>query len=210
MIGSTACFRLSSRPGMTLIELMAGVAITGMMLAGGYAAFGSVIDQRQRADDATAEAARASAVRHTLTAWLAGARVTPDEDGPGFRGVDGVHGTMPDAELRFLTTARTAASAGYTVVRLFIDRDDDTPERGLVAELMEWRGPARERIELEPRADGLEIRYLSGVRGPREWLPSWVSASVMPAAVELRLSAAADSLPPLLRLPILVSYGPSP
>jgi type II secretory pathway pseudopilin PulG len=192
---------------MTLLELVVGLAVTGLALAAGYAAFASVIDHRQRAEAATAAIARESAVRQTLASWLAGARLTVEESGPVFQGVDGVHGSHADAELTLMTTAPTPLGVGNTVVRLFIDRDEETPERGLVAELSEWRGAARERVEIEPLAAGLEIRYLSGIHAERQWLASWVSSSVLPAGIEVRLQAAhPDTLPGLLALPVLVSF----
>jgi hypothetical protein len=41
--------------------------------------------------------------------------------------------------------------------------------------------------------------------GDRGWLPSWVSSTIIPSGVEIRL--AGDSLPPLLRLPLMVAIG---
>jgi hypothetical protein len=41
-----------------------------------------------------------------------------------------------------------------------------------------------------------------------EWLPSWISNTILPAAVEVRLLPAAnDSLPPLLAMPLVVATG---
>jgi hypothetical protein len=99
----------------------------------------------------------------------------------------------------------TPVEAQETVVRLYVDRLEETPEQGLVAEFIEWRGPARAKIEIEPSVGALETRYLSTVTGDRRWLPSWISSSVLPRAVELRLIATAgDSLPALLALPMMV------
>jgi prepilin-type N-terminal cleavage/methylation domain-containing protein len=195
------------RAGMTLVELLVGLAITGMVTAIAYAAFGTLADHHRRADVAAQAALRESAVRHTLLAWLAGARLTVEEDGPQFRALDGAHEGRPDDELSFLTTARTPLGDAETIVRLFVDRDDRTPERGLVAELSEWRGTRVELVELEPRATGLDARYVSGALGQRQWLPTWISSSVLPAGAELVLtSAPGDTLPPLLRLPLVVSF----
>jgi hypothetical protein len=41
---------------------------------------------------------------------------------------------------------------------------------------------------LAPDATGLRVRYLSSVFGQRSWLDSWVSTSVLPAALELRIA----------------------
>jgi prepilin-type N-terminal cleavage/methylation domain-containing protein len=200
--------RPGGRPGMSLLELVVGLTITGVVFAAGYAAVASIADHRQRVDQATRELARAATVRHTLASWLSGARLMAEQDGPDFRGFDGDHRGLPDAELTFLTTAVTPLGVGHTIVRLYVDRSDGTPETGLVAELVEWRGAARTRLEVEPRATGMSLRYLTGVSGDRRWLPSWISSSVLPLGVELALvSDAADPLPPLLELPILVALG---
>jgi hypothetical protein len=43
--------------------------------------------------------------------------------------------------------------------------------------------------------------------GPR-WLPSWISTTALPDGLRLELSPApGDSLPALLRLPLLVPLG---
>jgi prepilin-type N-terminal cleavage/methylation domain-containing protein len=202
---------LRGRAGMTLLELVVGLTITGIALAAGYAALSSALDHRQRATEVTGAVARAAAVRRTLVSWLSGARLTVDEGGPEFRGIDGLHGGLPDDELSFLTTTPTEVSPSQTLVRLYVDRDERTPERGLVAELGEWRGSAPVRMEIDPRAHGLELRYLSSLSREQHWLPSWISASVLPAGLEMVVTAPpADTLPPLLGLPFLVPLGTRP
>lgn len=197
------------RGGMTLVELMVGLVIVGAALGAGYGAFAGVSDQRQRAVAAMDEAARDALVRRTLVEWLRGARLTVEQGGPPFVGVDGRRGDDPDDELSFLTTAPTSLGAGDALVRLYIDRDDDTAERGLVAVIGEWRGTRTERIELVPGATGLDARYLFGFRG-RGWLPGWISSSILPLGVELVLTAPEEeAIPPLLRHPIRVATGPS-
>lgn len=193
-----------SRSGMTLIELLVGLAITGMILAAGYGAFAAAVDHRHRAAGAAEDVVRAAAIRATLVSWLAGARLTADEGGPEFRGIDGVQGSHDDDDLSFLTTAPTSLGPAHTLVRLYIDRDNDTPERGLTAEMVEWRGTRAERVELIPQATALDIRYLSSVPGDRYWAPSWISRTVLPAGVEVSIRAdAEEEIPPLLRLPVL-------
>ncbi|HEX2091660.1 MAG TPA: type II secretion system protein [Longimicrobiaceae bacterium] len=195
-----------NRFGTTLIELVVGLTIVGLVLAAGYGALHSVVEHRQRADETTREVVRASTLRHTLVSWLAGAHLTVEEGGPEFRGLDGIGADASLDEVTFLTTASTPLDGGAPIfVRLFVDRDEATPERGLVAELAEWRGSRTLRLEMEPRAAGLELRYLSGISGGERWMPSWISSSVLPRGVELTLvPPPADSLAPLLRLPIRV------
>lgn len=196
---------LKRQAGLTLVELVVSLAVTGFALAAGYGAFATIADLRASANEASEESLRAAAIRHDLREWLAGARLTADPGGPSFRGLDGENEDQPDDVLEFLSSAMTPIESQETVVRLFVDRSEETSERGLVAEIIEWRGPARTTIEIEPRVGTLESRYLSTVTGDRRWLPSWISSSVLPRAVELRLMPeAGDSLPALLALPMLV------
>jgi hypothetical protein len=193
---------------MTLVELAVGLTITGIAMTAGYAALASILDHRSAAEKRIDAVARAAARRTVLRAWLEGARLTVDQDGPPFQGLDGTFHDLPDDELGFLTTADTPAKAAETVVRLFIDRDTLTPERGLTAELSTWHGIRRERVEIEPHASGLDLRYATRMLGRGEWLPSWISSTVLPVGVELTLSASeGDTLPPLLGLPITVPLG---
>ena len=136
---------------------------------------------------------------------MSGATLLADEGGPQFRGLDGVRQDAPDDQLTFLTTSPTPLGTGNVIVRLYVDRDDATPERGLTAAFAEWRGTATTRIELDPRVQGLDIRYLSSFQFRSGWLPSWISSTLLPSGVELLLVAApGDTLPPLLRLPMVV------
>ena len=196
-----------SRAGMTLVELLAALVVCGLALAAGTAALASVLDHRERVTAATAATTEAAAIRRSLIAWIAGARVAPGEEGGSFQGMDAEHRGAPDDDLLFLTGAPNPLG-GPALVRLYVDRDPRTSERGLVAELWEWRGTRTQRVAVEARVAGVEARYLTGITGERRWLPSWISDRALPAAVELRLVAAEpDTLPALLRLPITVPLG---
>lgn len=193
---------------MTLLELVVALTITGITVTAGYGALASILDHRAAADARMDAVTRAAARRRMLVAWLRGARVTQDQNGPSFRGLDGTFQGQPDDELSFLTTAETPSGAGETVVRLFIDRDILTAEDGLTADLSVWRGAQNERVEIEPSAGGLDFRYATHMLGREEWLPSWISSTVLPAAAELVVLARPnDSLPGLLRLPITAPIG---
>jgi type II secretory pathway pseudopilin PulG len=192
---------------MTLLELIVGITVTGLALTAGFGALGMVGDRRARLEASMNAVAHAATLRADLAAWVGDARLVADEGGPNFRGLDGVRGHIPDDDLTFLTTAPTPLGTGETIVRLYIDRDSATAERGLTAVFAEWRGVSLTRVELDTSVVGLDIRYLSGVLGRRAWLPSWISSTLLPAGVELRLIAATpDSLAPLLQLPVLVPF----
>jgi prepilin-type N-terminal cleavage/methylation domain-containing protein len=195
---------------MTLIELVVALAITGMAVSAGYGTFAMLADRRDNAARNATAMLRESSKRASLVRWLEAARLTIEEDDIQFRGIDGGARSgvdvVPDDDIVFFTTAATPVARAGTIVHLYIDRRDDTPERGLVAELREWKGTHAERVELVPNAVALDGTYLSGLFGARQWLASWVSTSVLPAGARLAISAVpSDSLPALWRLPITVS-----
>lgn len=202
MIGSTG------RAGMTLLELVVSLTITGFVISAGYAALASVIDHRARADAVLDSASTTAGQRRMIIAWLSGAHVTVEQDGPIFRGLDGVYDHRPDDELTFLTSAATPLGGNETIVRLFVDRDSTTHERGLVASFREWPGNRHETLEINPLVTGLSLRYSSHQLGDHGWLPSWISTTLLPTGVELVLSAdKGDTLPSLLALPIRVPFA---
>ena len=125
-----------------------------------------------------------------------------------FRGLDGHHRGFPDDELVLRTNALTTATEAGSIVRLFIDRSHSTPARGLTAEVRRPGELVARYLELDRHVVSLDIRYLSGHLGVREWSTSWVSSTVLPLAAEVKLSATQpDSLAELLRLPILIPVG---
>ena len=196
-----------SRAGMTLLELVVGLTITGLALSAGFGALAALGDRHQRMDVTMDAAAHAALVRAELVSWLGGAHLLAEEGGPSFRGLDGVRDRLPDDGISFLTTAPTPLGTGETVVRLFVDHDSATPQRGLTAEFLEWRGSSVSRLQLEPEVVALDVRYLSSVMGRPAWLSSWISTTLLPAGAELTLLAAeGDTLPALLRLPVHVAF----
>jgi prepilin-type N-terminal cleavage/methylation domain-containing protein len=194
-----------TRRGMTLLELIVGLTITGMVLTAGFASVATIGDRKGQLEGTTDSIARQVNIRSELITWVSGASLLADAGGPEFQGLDGVHESVPDDQLSFLSTSHTPLGSSNIIVHLYIDRDDATPERGLVAAFAEWQGTAATRLEIDPRVQGLDIRYLSGIDLRHGWLPSWISSTLMPLGVELQLlPAAGDSLPPFLRLPIIV------
>lgn len=192
---------------MTLLELIVGLTITGMAITAGYGALATLITNGDRAGEALDSTLRVAGERRQLNQWLAGARLLI-EGGPTFRGLDGTDEHRPSDDLSFLTTAPTPLGIGNTVVRLYVDRDTLTPERGLVAEFSRWPAPASRRMEIDSRVDGLDCHYFTRMLNQAEWLPSWISNTILPAAVEVRLSPVGnDSLPALLALPLVVAMG---
>ena len=197
------------RRGLTLVELLVALTVTAVTMSVGWSALGTIADRRERARAASTATVRAASVRRQVVAWLEGAYVTGEEDAPPFQVTDHATRGRPDDELSFLTSATTPIGRGDVVVRLHVDRDPRTPERGLVATFVDrWTARAA-RVELDPSVAALEVRCASDMRGRHERLASWLSGTVVPRGVELALGAAgsreAERLAPLLRVPIAVA-----
>ena len=196
---------MTRRAGLTLVELLVALAVTGSTVGVGYATLSALADQRERVHGSSVATVRAASVRRQIVAWIEGAWVGADAT-PAFRLSDHVTRGRADDELVFVTTAATPLGRGDVVVRLFVDRDARTPERGLVAEFIEQYGPRAARLELDSTVVALDIRCITDTRGPRERLRTWLSVAMLPLGVDVRLaSAPADRLAPLLRLPITVA-----
>lgn len=194
-----------ARPGMTLLELVIALAVAAMAMAAGYSALASMVDHRARVAHATDAVIRGAAERWMLESWLTGARLTP-EGSIAFRGLDGeTLDHLSDDELTFLTTAPTPLGASETVVHLVVERDSVPSRRGLIADLTEWNGLGARRVIIDSAVAGLSLRYITGVLGQRQAVPSWISSSVLPAGVVMTLTPTqGDSLPSALGLPIAV------
>lgn len=195
------------RRGLTLIELLVALTITGLVMSAGYGALSVMVDRRAHLMAETNQIANAAAKRRFLVNMLKGARLTVEGDAT-FEGLQGEDGDRPDDALTFMTNAPTPLGTQETIVRLYVDRDEKTPESGVTVELRDRKAGVPQRIEIDPHATGLQIRYLSGVFGQRAWLESWVSTTVVPSAVMLTLSnEQPDSLVALLRPPMVVRLG---
>jgi prepilin-type N-terminal cleavage/methylation domain-containing protein len=191
--------------GFTLMEVLIGLTVAALALTAGFATLGFITDTNKPVDVASALALKGATTRNLLTEWLGEARYRVGRRGMTFQGLDDeVYGTETD-EIIFPTTASTPLGVGTTVVRLFIDDDNDTPESGLVAELTELPADEPRVVELIPEVGSLEIRYLLPIEGTTgEWVDGWIS-NRLPRAIELLLGPTRyDTLPPLLRYPLLV------
>jgi prepilin-type N-terminal cleavage/methylation domain-containing protein len=199
--------RTMNRAGMTLVEVLVGLTVAGVALSMGFGALVVIRDNGERAVQASYAAIAESGARQIVLDWLTGVRLLPD-GAAEFRGIDGEFDGWSDSEVVFLTTTVTPVHGRETAVRLFIDRDEHTPERGLVAEMRDWRRTRVRRLEIAAGARGLRARFLSGLPADDTWFPSWISTTVLPRGLELTLeSAELDSLPDLLRWPIRVRIG---
>jgi prepilin-type N-terminal cleavage/methylation domain-containing protein len=197
-----------TRGGFTLVEVLVGLTVAGLALTAGFTALAFVNDRSAEAERASVEALEGSAPREMLADWLAGARLQASNRAGVFDGIDGEDQGKDSDELTFPTTARTPLGVRNAVVRLFIDEDDETPERGLVAEMRERLQDDVRRVELVPQAATLQIRYLPNTPDAVEWLDNWQGQGELPRAIVLTLTpVSGDSLPLMLRLPLRVTLG---
>ena len=172
---------------MTLLEVIVALTVAGAALAAGAAVLGFLADQQNRtgAQGITS----ASAVRSTMRTWASEARLTTEGDAE-FRGTPAAKKELNrDAELTFVTSAPTQLAPSGTQVHIRMRPKSDTSSTsGLVAELTPWRRRGTPVVvTLAPDAIGFRARYLASLFGRPVWQDSWVSTSVLPAAVELRI-----------------------
>ena len=194
--------RRDGRAGFTLVEVVVALAVGGIVVLTGFATLATLRDRSEHAVEATTAVLEGATARATLIDWLSGARLQATELSAAFVGLDAGETGLPSDELTFPTRARTPLGTPTTVVRLLVDTDIETPEVGLVAELVGSLLVEPYRMQVLPEVTGMRIRYLPDVAGTVEWAESWMGQNQLPRAVEVQLEG--GSLPPLLLLPIRV------
>jgi prepilin-type N-terminal cleavage/methylation domain-containing protein len=219
---------MSARRGMTLMELVIGLAITGMMAAAGAGAFSSIIAHRRIIRDASVDTERAAAFREMLETWI-NAGTIQIQQGGGPRGLTrGVGAALPTGggrggitsntaavsaaaaigdELTFTTSALNPAFTANVRIRLYIDGDNNTPERGLTMEYQPNLQQPLVRRMLDSTIDTLKVEYLD----PRT--DRWVRASeaaTIAAQTAVRvtlLPGEKHTIPPILQVPMIFMIG---
>jgi len=206
--GSRTALSIRGATGFTLLEVLTGLTAIALTLAIGFATLGFLYDSREPVDQAAALTLQGANTRALICRWLGESRLRArDGGGAFFHGVNREEDGLPSDEIVFPTTAATPLGVRRTVVRLYIDREMGTPQRGLVAELTERFTDQPRLVELVPEAGALDIRYLFPLRGGEgEWVDSWAPGmDHLPRAVELVLGPnPPDTLPTVLRYPIRV------
>jgi type II secretory pathway pseudopilin PulG len=213
------------RTGMTLMELVIGLAITGMMAAAGAGAFTSIIDHRARIRDAGRTTERAEAFREMVRSWIyAGTIQLPRGGGPrlggaafttrataaiGSGGMNNLStSTAAQAagdEFAFTTTALNPSLLGNVRIRMYVDADNNTPETGLSIEYQPNAQLPLVRRMLDSTIDSLKVEYLDSRTG--KWYPASETATITPIAVRLSLHSTDSTASPLLGLPMLFAIG---
>ncbi|HET7373819.1 MAG TPA: prepilin-type N-terminal cleavage/methylation domain-containing protein [Gemmatimonadaceae bacterium] len=214
---------MSARRGMTLMELVIGLAITGMMAAAGAGAFASIVSHREIIRTASVTTERAAALRDMIHVWIsAGTVQIPRGGGPRglTRGlgaaaphIGAVTGAMNTAavsaaqasgdELTFTTTAINPSLVANARIRLYIDADNNTPEHGLTMEYQANLQQPLVRRMLDSTIDTLKVEFLDS--RTNRWFRSSEAATIA-AATAVRvtlLPGAGHRAPALLELPMI-------
>jgi prepilin-type N-terminal cleavage/methylation domain-containing protein len=217
------------RRGMTLMELVVGVVLTGVMASIGAAAFYSIIDHRRTIVDASIETERAAALRDMLRSWINAASiqittsnaqqtqtrtfsssglVTSNRIGQtSTQQATGVTAAVSTGdELTFITNALTPALTPRTRVRLFIDGDPATPEVGLSIEYQSSTAAPLQRMQLDSTIVALSVQFLD--RTTNLWYSASQATTIQPIAARIWFPESDNVyVPPLLQYPLLFVIG---
>jgi type II secretory pathway pseudopilin PulG len=213
------------RTGMTLMELVIGLAITGMMAAAGAGAFASIIDHRREIRDAAHTTERAAAFREMLHSWIyagtiqlqrgggpRGLRINAPRAEGGIRantGMNSLTSTTAAAaagdELAFTTTALNPSLLGNVRMRMYVDVDASTPESGLTVEYQPNLQQPLVRKMLDSTIDSLIVDYLDSRTG--RWFRSTETGTIVPIAVRLSFHSADSTESALIGVPMVFPIG---
>lgn len=219
-----------NRPGMTLMELIIAITILAMMVTGGSVAFGTIIDRQETIRYASAEVERAAALRETLRQWILQGEPQIQQGGVprGVRagGAGGVQlasvalgsraGSTSTAsvtaaastgnELTITTNAPNPLMAANVRIRIFVDADDNTPERGLTIEYQASTQTPLMRRELDVSVGDLTVEFFDQRTG--RWIASTEAATGQPVALRITMVPGEGfALPRLLTLPLTIVFG---
>ena len=220
MIANSHTQRPRPRRGMTLMELIVGLLITGAMATLGTAAFGTIIDHRDVIRSSTLQMERAAALRETLRLWLASGTVAIQTGGVP-RGGGGTRSAATSSssnitavsaaaatgdEITFTTSAPNPSMSPSVRIRLFIDGDAGTPESGLTIEYQTSTATPLQRRQLDASIGGMTVEFLDS--RTHRWLPSSEAATITPQAVRVSLQPFDGAmLPGILQLPLIFPMG---
>jgi prepilin-type N-terminal cleavage/methylation domain-containing protein len=208
---------MRARRGMTLMELVIGLAITGMMTAAGAGAFESIISHRKVIRDAAVSTERAVALREMLRGWLSTGQVQIQQGGgprgltrgaaaaatPGMSGTSSVSAAQAAGdEISFTTSAANPALLSIVRIRMFIDADNNTPEKGLTIEYQPNAQQPIVRKMIDSTIDTLYVEFLDD--RTHRWFHSSEAATIAPTAVRITmLPGEHHTVPPILKVPMI-------
>jgi hypothetical protein len=193
---------MTPRRGTTLLELVVALVVTGAVAATGAAAFRHLALQREVATFAARGTERAAARRALFAEWLDHAVIESPAESRQVPSGDGAARGEGDA-LFFRTNVVLPAVPTGARVRLYVDVDPATPERGLALEFRRAPDLPFERRALDATVRSLTIEF-QDVRS-RRWIAAPDADTVRAVAVRLRLPYDATLDARLAALPITFS-----
>jgi hypothetical protein len=109
-------------------------------------------------------------------------------------------------ELTFTTTAPNPAMTPSVRIRLFVDNDQSTAERGLTIEYQASTQAPLQRLELERSIGSMKVEFLD--QRTTRWYESTEAATITPIAFRLTLLPPdGGKLPRILQLPFIFHIG---
>jgi prepilin-type N-terminal cleavage/methylation domain-containing protein len=213
---------MRARRGMTLMELVIGLAITGMMATAGAVAFGAIIDHRRVIQRASVETERSAALRDMVRGWILAGNIQIQQGG-GPRGLNRGVGAAAGAagraaggmnsmqavsaaaargdEITFTTSDINPSFLPNVRIRLYVDADDNTPEKGLTIEYQPNAQQPLVRRMLDSTIDTLHVDFLDN--RTKRWIESTQGATIQPIAARLTFASGVARLPPILQIPMI-------
>jgi len=182
------------RRGMTLMELVIGLTITGLMATAGARTFTQIVDHRATVREANASTERAAALRETIRSWALNGNIRV-ELGGGPRGMqmaaaralrvtvrngnqvlDLTPAKNSGDQVTIVTSAVNPSMLPNVAIRLYIDADDNTPEKGLAIEYQPNLQSGLSRKMLDSTISAIVLEYLDG--RTQRWMPAKEAATL--------------------------------
>jgi hypothetical protein len=172
--------------------------------------------------EASVSTERAAALRETIDSWI-GAGTVQIQRGGGPRGLTRGAATAGAAsknpmdasavsaaqaagdEISFTTTALNPSLLPNVRIRLFVDADNNTPEKGLTIEYQPNAQMPLVRLMLDSTIDTLKVEFLDS--RTNEWFDALQAATISPRGVRITLHSSDSTAAPILGLPMIFPIG---
>jgi type II secretory pathway pseudopilin PulG len=184
--------------GFTILEIMVGVGVVGLVLITMYRLVASQLQALQISREAQAQSAAMDGLASYLQGVLAG---LPVRQADCLRGHNRVFGLAPEdviewlgrPGLSLLTSAAPEADYAVTLTLMNSTTNSRQRELGIRRRLVTEPDSAYEWIRLLPDIAGLEFRYFHPSIGA--WLERWEDPNSRPALVRMKVWRRANEEP---------------
>ena len=191
--------------GFTILEIMVGVGVVGLVLITMYRLVASQLQALQVSREAQAQSAAMDGLASYLQGVLAG---LPVRQADCLRGIPHVFGLAPADEIQWLgrpglsLLTSAAPEADYAVTLTLMNSTTNSRQRelGIRRRLVTEPDSAYEWIRLLPDIAALEFRYFHPSIGA--WLERWDDANSRPALVRMKVWRRANEEPYEVVLPV--------